>query len=417
MITAMTMFRKLLAPLSLALGVLAQTGLPTPAAAQGLFSPVITVDGAAITGYELKQRIAILQVLGNAGNLEQSAREGLIDDRLRLAAARQAGLDVTDDGLQRGMEEFAGRANLTREEFVSVLRGRGVDEETFRDFVRAGLLWRELVRQRFGSRAAISDAEIDRALGAGNGSSGLRVLLSEIILPARPNRPQEVAQSTARAERISQLTSTAAFAAQARSHSVVASRGRGGRLDWVNVSNLPGALRSVVLGLSPGQVSQPISIPNAIALFQLRGIEEVAQAAPAPAAIEYAAFYIPGGRSERALGEAARIKSRLDTCDDLYGVAKGLPEERLERGTLPVDQIPDDILIELAKLDENEVSYDLTRANGETLVLLMMCGRTNTIEEQPDREAVRARLRSQRLAGFAESYLAELRAAADIVEN
>ena len=312
-----------------------------------------------------------------------------------------------------GMSEFAGRADLTREEFIQALEARGVAAQTFRDFVRAGLSWRLLVQARFTGRVNLSEDEIDRALGASGGSS-VRVLLSEIIMPAPPPQAEAV---RARAERISEITSEAEFSAQARRFSATASRGAGGRLPWQNLEDLPPVLRPLVLALAPGEVTDPIPIPNAVALFQLRDIEETGFTPPTYAAIEYAAYYMPGGRSDETLARARVLASQVDRCDDLYGVAKGQPEEVLDRETLPPSEIPTDIAFELSKLDPGEVSTALTRSNGQTLVFLMLCGRTAEINEDVDRDQFALGLRNQRLNSLAESYLAQLRADARIIEQ
>jgi len=188
-------------------------------------------------------------------------------------------------------------------------------------------------------------------------------------------------------------------------------------MNWMPLSNLPPQLRPQILALSPGEVTAPIALPNAIALFQLRDIEEIPSAAPTFSAIEYAAYYIPGGRSEAALAQAARIQSEVDTCDDLYGVAFGQPEEVLERGALAPAEIPQDIALELAKLDEGESSYALTRSGGQTLVFLMLCGRTAALNEEASRDEVGNALLQQRLGAFAASYLDQLRAEALIIEK
>ena len=87
----------------------------------------------------------------------------------------------------------------------------------------------------------------------------------------------------------------------------------------------------------------------------------------------------------------------------------------LERGTLPIEDIPQDVALELARLDPGEVSYALTRADGATRVFLMLCNRSYASGDgEADREAVRNQLRSQRLAGLAAALLEDLRAAATI---
>ncbi|WP_418593736.1 peptidylprolyl isomerase [Ponticoccus sp. (in: a-proteobacteria)] len=408
----MRLLTRLLAPAALAMAaVLAQ---PQAAPAQGLFAPAIIVNDQVITGYELEQRQRMLSVLRAPGDVTKLAREQLIDDRLRMQAARANGVVVDEEAVAAGMEEFAGRANLTRAEFTKALAASGVAEETFRDFVSAGVAWREVVRARFASRASIDEAEIDRAISRQGGGSSVRVLLSEIIMPMPPQQETTVRD---RANRIAQLRSTSAFSEQARRFSATASRGNGGRLPWQDLTELPPPLQPLVLGLAPGEVTDPIPLQGAIALFQLRDIEEGAYTAPEVSAIEYAAYYMAGGRSAETLARARVLAGKVDRCDDLYGVAKGQPASVLDRGTLPIDQIPTDIAYELSKLDPGEVSTALTRANGQTLVFLMLCGRTSAIAEEADRERITVGLRNQRLTALADGYLAQLRADARILDQ
>ena len=79
--------------------------------------------------------------------------------------------------------------------------------------------------------------------------------------------------------------------------------------------------------------------------------------------------------------------------------------------------MPTDIAFELSKLDTGEVSTALTRNGGNTLVFLMLCGRTNTISEDVDRENFALGLRNQRISGLADAYLSQLRAEARIIEQ
>jgi len=360
----------------------------------------------------LNQRVVFFELLRAPGNLQETALERLIEERLQLDAAARLGVTVGESDVQTGMEEFAGRANLSAEQFVQALEGAGVSEETFRDFVRAGLAWRGVVGQRFGPRAQVSENEIDRALSLGDAGGGVRVLISEIFLAA--NTPAAKATADRRAADISKITTISAFAAAARKFSAAPSRARSGRQDWIPIGNLPPQIRSQILTLAPGQVTEPIQVPNAIALFQLRELEETSSPSAEAVSIEFARYFIPGGRTEGALAEARQIATQVDTCDDLYGVAEGQPAERLLRDVLPVSEIAGDIAIELAKLDDNEVSTSLTTGDGQALVFLMLCGRTLAINEETDREAIRQNLRNQRLGAYASGYLSELRAEAVI---
>jgi len=385
--------------------------VPTKSAAQqNLFEPVARVNDRVVTAYELSQRIAFMTLLRAPGDLRATSLERLIEERLQQDAARLTGVSLTEEQLVTGMEEFAGRANMDVETFIKAIAQGGVAAESFRDFVAAGMLWRETVRKRFVARVQITEAEIDRAIALTQPGAGVRVLLSEIILPA--DTPAAKQAADARAEQLSKITTLPAFAAAARRYSASPSKGRSGRLEWMDLSNLPPQLAAAVLPLAPGEVSGPLPVNNGVALFQMRAIEETDIQEAQDVSIEYAAFFLPGGAAARP--EAMRLQSQLDTCDDLYGVAHDLPEGRLLREVLPVADLPADYAVELAQLDDGEVSTNLTTANGETLVFLMLCGRTRALPEDVSREDVVAQLRNKRLVALAGSYLEELRADAHI---
>ena len=391
-----------------ALALCAQAGL-----AQNLFAPVARVDDTVVTEFEVQQRQQFLQALNAPGTTREEVLNGLIDDRLRAKAVAEAGIALSPEGLQEGLEEFAARANLSAAEFSERLEGAGISRETFRDFVANSLLWRQLIRARYISRVNITEDEIDRALGNTRSTGdGLRLLLSEIIIPAPP---REAARVNALAERIAQSTSEAEFSRYASQYSATASRGRGGRMPWTTLDKLPPTLRPILLELAPGEVTSPLPLQNAVALFQLRGIEETGAPAREYAEIEYAAYYIPGGRTEAALASAAKIRAEVDTCNDLYGIAKGQPEEVLERSTKAPSEIPQDIAIELSKLDPGESSVALTRSNGQTLMFLMLCKRVAAANAEASREDVLNALRQRKLQGYADLLMAQLRANARIL--
>lgn len=390
----------------------ALAGQPLPLVAQGQFATAVTVNDRAITTFEIDQRVRLLTLFRTPGADVTMARDQLIEDRLKQDEMAASGVTLDDAELQTALEEFAGRANLSLDQFYEVLGQNGVEPGTLRDFVAVGVMWRDYIRARYSRSTAVTEADIDRALGQSQGgATGIEVLLSEIIIPAPP--PQAAA-ALATAQRISQIRSQSAFEAQARSVSALPSRNNGGRLDWLPITNYPPQLRSLLLSLSTNEVTAPIPITNGVALFQMRGVREVPQAATAPALIDYAAFYMAGGGTQEGVQAARALQDQIDTCDDLYGAARGLPQDVLARESRAPGDIPQDIAIELARLDPGEVSYNLTGPGGE-LVFLMLCNRVSAAAENADRDAVENQLRSQRLAGFADALLENLRATATIV--
>ncbi len=406
--------------------------LAGPLAAQDSpFSARLYVGDKVITNYELQQRALFLTLLRAPGDPESQALEALIDDKLRLIEAEKFGLEVTQEALQAGLEEFAGRANLTADQFVEALAQGGVEAQTFRDFVEAGLIWRDIVRGRYGNTVTVSEDEVDRALVSTTKAVAIRLLLSELVLPVQPGAE---ADTLARARAIRDgVLEGGSFATAARQNSASPSAGAGGALDWLPLENLPPSLAPLLIGLAPGGVSEPVQVPGAVVLFQLRDLEETVGVAPTGVQVEYAEYLIPN--TEGAAAEVQRLRNAVDRCPALYAEAQGQPESQLQVTTQPMAQVPGDVALELAKLDINESSSAIVR--GGNRVFLMLCSRVALPPEPeivlegavpaadgeaveapagPNREAVRNALVNQRLAAFADRDLAKLRAEAIIRE-
>ena len=364
------------------------------------FSPRLYVNDKAISNYEVSQRVLFLQLLRAPGDPEEEALKGLIEDRLRTAEAKKQGLTLSAEAVLAGMTEFASRANLTSEQFVEALGQNGVAAETFRDFVSAGLIWRDVIRAKFGGKITISEAEIDRAIARSKQATTARVLLSEVVIPGAGGL--EVAEKLAR-----EKATLTAFTAAARRYSKAPSAENGGQLDWLPLANLPAEVRAAVIGLEKGQISDPVRVPGGLAVFFLRDIAQDPTDDLAPVSVKYAEFLVPNDGTS-----AAAVRGQVDVCDDLYGVAKGLPEDRLTVETMPVGQVPGAIGAELAKLDPGESSTAITR--GPWQVFLMLCSRTPVQELDPQRDDIRTQLINARLGGYAERFLAELQAEAII---
>ena len=382
--------------------------LATESLAQSRFSPAIQVGDQVITQYEIDQRARFLGLLRAPGDPRDIARQQLINEAVQLHAGASFGVEATPQELSQALAEFASRANLTLEQLITILQQNGIAAETYRDFVHAGVIWREIVRGRFQNIAnEVSRDQVERTFARTGTEGGLRVLISEILLPATTQ--ETTLASRQRAAKLANLEGEAAFAAAARQYSVAASRASGGEQNWVPIESLPEEIRGIIGALSPGQISRPIELPNAIGIFMLRNVERVDAGTPENLSVDYALFIADGGQSA-----AEAIAQDVDTCDDLYGVAHGLPEERLIRELQPIGALPADIRSAIGALDIGEATTALTRSGRGTV--LMLCSRLPSLESSIDLDIVGNRLVNSRLTALAANYLAELRASTTITE-
>lgn len=344
-------------------GAMAQDG--------SLFAPKLIINGQVITNYEFEQRVKFLTVLRAAADPQKEALDGLTADRLSAEEAARVDVKLTQEQIDAGMKEFAGRANLDVPAFIKAIKDEGVDEETFRDFVTSGLLWRDVVRKKYGNSVIISDVQVDRALAEAARKPEVKLLLSELILP--------VPQGTDAAEVVDQvrdirdnLGAEGGFASAARKYSASPSAERGGRLDWIPISNLPPAIVEQLLSLGQGEVSQPVVVPQAVVLFQLNGLSDMESPQPSEVKVSYAEFSLPADRNPQD------ILATVDGCGDLYPVARGIDGSQLRvTPEISMSAVPADIGLALAKLDQGEGV--VRNGNG----LLMLCTRNGIIAPPP----------------------------------
>ena len=373
-------------------------------AAEGIFDTIISVDGAAITNYELEQRILFFSFLNEPGDTLISSRQSLIDDRLKMAAGSKDGFALTPTELENAMLDFAKNSNQSLSGLLNLLKEGGVDAETFRDYVEVGVVWREVVRKRFGSQSQPTESEIDRALAAERAEGDISVLLTEIVLPAGPSQLEE---SRKIARELAKITSIGSFSEKAKKLSVSSSRDNGGKIPWRNLKDLPNGLRQIIASLRPGQVAKPLEVQNAIVLFQLRDVEELGLKAPEIISMKFAK--ITGINSVLDLATKT-----VNSCNDLYGLVKLDKDVVLEMLTQHPDEIEQATALRLNRLDRHEMSIfsDSPDSIGN---MIMLCERNYTTSADISRSEVAKNIRAARLTNLAEGYLAELRTNATVI--
>ena len=373
-------------------------------AAEGIFDTIISVDGAAITNYELEQRILFFSFLNEPGDTLISSRQSLIDDRLKMAAGNKGGFALTPTELENAMLDFAKNSNQSLSGLLNLLTEGGVDAETFRDYVEVGVVWRELVRKRFGSQSQPTESEIDRALAAERAEGDISVLLTEIVLPAGPSQLEE---SRKIARELAKITSIGSFSEKAKKLSVSSSRDNGGKIPWRNLKDLPNGLRQIIASLRPGQVAKPLEVQNAIVLFQLRDVEELGLKAPEIISMKFAKI--------TGINSVLDLETKtVNSCNDLYGLVKLDKDVVLEMLTQHPDEIEQATALRLNRLDRHEMSIfsDSPDSIGN---MIMLCERNYTTSADISRSEVTNNIRAARLTNLAEGYLAELRTNATVI--
>ncbi len=399
---------------ALASGVLISLSLAVSTQAAGIYDPVIQVNDKVVTKFEIDQRIKMLRSFRTAGDLRQQAMDQLIDDRLRNQAAKQSGISISDEAVFSGMEEFAARGNFSADQLLDFFRQQGVYRETFEDFVRSGLLWRNVIGARFSSKVNITDDEVDANLDIRSISFPKTVNVAEIIIPIKD---RGATKTLALASRLSEtIKSSSQFGIAARKYSKSATATQGGAMGWMPLGNLPAQVSSRLSGMTAGQVTAPINIGSAVAVYQLLGVREAKSAGQQVIAVSYLQVALPTNSAGRdgQISAAAKLINSGDTCLDMEANASGFGENATSSHTVPASDVPVRIGAEIARLDPNEATYFVTE-NGNINVL-MLCNRAKDLPEGA-RDQIRNALFNQRVTSFGDGYLQELRGDAIIIRK
>lgn len=395
---------------TLALAAVLVLGDIGPGQAQGLFAPVRKVNDRLITEYDVAQRILFLELLNvGAADMRREAIDRLTEEAVQTDTARRQQLRVTPTQVSEGMAEFAGRVNLTTEQLIATLAQNGVGRETFENFVRAGLLWRQVVDKNFPALVAVGNNDVARARDVAAIRGSQRVLMSEIFLPTDPEFADAVSQIM---QMIEAARSIEEFSALAREFSLAGSRDAGGRLDWLPAENLPPQISSRITQARAGQIIGPIELGGAIAYFQLRALESTRNIPSDAVKLTYARLLLPGGRSDANLALVAQIRSQARVCADLGPYARNLSEQAFSERSEFLRAIPQSDSVELARLDRGGISANTT--DGGNLVVLMMCSRVVEEDNMPTPEQLSNLIFDQQLTALSNVKLKELIADADI---
>lgn len=390
------------------LTVMAMTlGLAGPVGAQSPFEAAAIVNDRIITRYDVTQRGRLLVLNGAPASEAQTlALNQLIDDALRREAAERTGITATDSGVQNALGEYAAQRNLSADALNAALQRAGVDQPTLADALRVDIAWREAVRRRFGPRAEPSEAELEQELALAAAGQSRSYRLAEIILPTAQRGEAETRRQ---AEQIvAQLRAGADFAAIARRSSASPSAAQGGEIGWLGESGLPPAIADVVAGLNPGAISDPIPVPNAVAI--LRVLERRAENPGVSAVVELMLVQTGGQNAAARVGALAAQRPTCDTAPEL-ATASRLEVQRSE--PMEMSALQPRIREAVTGLQPGQVSQVLTAPSGAAVVIVCDIA---TGESPQARENLRNQVRGQRLNAFANAWIQELRGEA-VVER
>ena len=192
--------------------------------------------------------------------LREQALEQLISESIQLQEAEMRGIEVDDETLTRAVAEFAGRNNMTLEEFIADVAAQGNSYRALRERIRRDMTIDRVQRAAVTRRVVVAERDITELLEAPFVKDAIsdEYRLGHILLEVTPEMTlAEIDQIREKADRlVAELREGADFAATAIEHSSASTAAAGGDLGWRKENRIPNRFLDVV-SLEIGAVAEP----------------------------------------------------------------------------------------------------------------------------------------------------------------
>ncbi len=114
------------------------------------FSAAYQVDDQIITNYDIDQ-VRKLNNLLNGSSINRSKVEKIvIDNKIKEIYANRIKIVVSNAELKLQIDDFLQSNSITIGELKSLLKSKGIDIQTFYDFVKGNIRWQKVLDNRFG---------------------------------------------------------------------------------------------------------------------------------------------------------------------------------------------------------------------------------------------------------------------------
>jgi peptidyl-prolyl cis-trans isomerase SurA len=208
--------------------------------------------------------------------LRQQVLERLVLQEIQVQRANKAGVKVSDENVNRALEEVAKRNSMTLTQLPDALAKQGIDYPTYREEIRREIMLQMLRQRDVLQHISVTPREIDQFLEkqTKTPSAQNEYNVSHILIAVGQEATQ--AQLDAAAKRANDVYQRAKagedFAKLAVAYSNSQTAFDGGALGWRKGSELPTFLTDVVAKLKPGEVSEPLRTPTGFHIIRLNEV-------------------------------------------------------------------------------------------------------------------------------------------------
>lgn len=263
-------------------------------AAESLDQIVAVVNDDVVTRSELNRNLNMIKMQMAQGNtpapsaslLQKQALDQLINKKLQLQIAQQAGITITDHDLNQAISYIAKQNNMSPDELYSRINQDGMSTADYKDMMRDQITLQKLQQQEVVGHITVTDDEINAFMHTNvwrnNGIKEYHV--QDILVPFTDDaNASEVVTATQQAQAV--LTKLK----QNPNADISQDNVQTTDLGWRKIDEMPSLFTKPLASMQAHEVAGPIEAPNGIHILRLaevRGAGANIQAAPTRKQVE-----------------------------------------------------------------------------------------------------------------------------------
>ncbi len=242
---------------------------------------VAIVNNEVITQLELERRVA--RVSGQLSRqrigipprevLLRQLLEQMIIERAQLQLARDNGIRVEEQQVDRAIEGVASENGLSVAQLRERIESEGQSFASFRRDIRSEIARARLREREVDSKIVVSEADIDVFLASQAGQPGARTeyRIAQILIRVPEGAtPDQIESRRLRAEELrKRVASGEEFGKAAAAFSDAPDALSGGVIDWRSADRLPEIFAQAVVSMKPGQLSTLLRSPAGFHVLRL----------------------------------------------------------------------------------------------------------------------------------------------------
>ena len=242
---------------------------------------VAVVNNEAVTQFDVnEQKRLVLSQMRDAkvqppapDALEKQVLDRLVTERALLQFAKESGIRVDDQTVERTILRIAQENKLSAEEFRKVLEREKVSYEKYREDIRREVTIQRIREREVDSRVVVSDAELDAYLATvaaqAGGETEYQISHVLVSVPEQASPEQINARKKRAEDALAQIKAGKDFKEVAAAMSDAPDGIKGGDLGWRTPARLPVVVVEAAKEMKNGDISPVLRSPGGFHVIKL----------------------------------------------------------------------------------------------------------------------------------------------------